>query len=173
MTADMNRSVDLTLTADDYVAANKLHVLNVYRGHLRLAMTAAGVLFYVFFIVSDYVGGWSFWPFAGVIHLFALWLLLMPFLSYFLIAPGMARKNFRKQKSLQQPLTWSWSEAGLKVTNDGGAWLTPWDHYLKRADNAEMFLFYQAPRLFQMVPKRALSAEQQADLGGCADRVAG
>ncbi|MDR6869679.1 hypothetical protein J2Y55_000672 [Bosea sp. BE125] len=173
MPADMNRSVSFTLTADDYVAANKLHVLNFYRDRFRLAVIAAGVLLYVLFIVSDYASGWSFGTFAGIVHLFAFFLLLMPFLSYFLFAPDIARKTFRKQKSLQQPLTWSWSEAGLKVTSDGGEWLTPWDHYLKRAENAEIFLFYQAPRLFQMVPKRVLTPEQLAELRGCADRVAG
>ena len=44
----MNRSVSLTLTADDYVAANQLHCLKCFRTRSALAVFAMLVLAYVF-----------------------------------------------------------------------------------------------------------------------------
>lgn len=173
MPADTNRSVSFTLTAEDYATANKLYVRKSYKGGVGIIVVAGVLLLYGLYFRSEYAGDGSYGWLADVFYGAAIVLLALPLLSYFVLAPRAARKTYRQQKSLQQPLTLSWSSAGLKVTSEAGEWLTPWDHYLKRAENEEMLLFYQAPRLFQMLPKRALTLEQLADLRECAISVKG
>jgi hypothetical protein len=173
MPAETNRSVSFTLTAEDYATANKLYVLKSYKGGVGIIAVAGMLLLYGLFFRSEYAGDGSYRWLATVFYGAAIGLLALPLLSYFVLAPRSARKTYRQQKSLQQPLTFSWSQAGLKVTSEAGEWLTPWDHYLKRAENDETLLFYQAPRLFQMLPKRVLAPEQLADLRECAISVKG
>ena len=91
--------------------------------------------------------------------------------SYFFLAPHYARSNYRKQKTLHYPVTISWSQAGLKSASSNGEWTVPWGDYLKWAENAKVILLFQAPRLFQMLPKRFFDAEQVADLRRCAASV--
>jgi hypothetical protein len=47
-----------------------------------------------------------------------------------------------------------------------------WNDYLKWDENEQIFILYQAPRLFNMVPKRALSPDQIVDIRQCAARIA-
>jgi hypothetical protein len=173
MSADTNRSVSFTLTAEDYAVANQLYVLKSYKGGVGIIVLAGILLLFGRFFGSGDAGGGSYAWLAPFFYGAAIVLLALPFVSYFLLAPRSARKIYRQQKSLQQPLTFSWSPAGLKVTSEAGEWLTPWDHYLRRAENDEILLFYQSPRLFQMLPKRALTPEQVADLRECAIGVKG
>ena len=95
-------------------------------------------------------------------------MIVVMLLKYFVVAPRTARATYRKQKSLHHPYTLSWSEAGLKTTGAGGEWTMPWTDYLKLAENGETILFYQSPRLFNMLPKRALNEGQIADILQCA-----
>ena len=92
--------------------------------------------------------------------------------NYFLLVPISTRRTYRKHKALHRPYTYSWSETGLTVTSTGGEWHVPWNDYLKWDENAQIFILYQAPRLFNMVPKRALSPEQIVDIRQCAARIA-
>ena len=166
----MNRSVSLTLTADDYVAANRLHFLNCFR---RRSAIAVGVMFVVAYAVWMAIARLDQWPMIGVIALNAGFAAVVIFLiaNYFLLIPMTTRRTYRKHKALHRPYTFSWSESGLTVTSESGEWKVAWDDYLKWDENEQIFILYQAPRLFNM-PKRALTPEQIVDLRQCAGRIA-
>ncbi len=52
----------------------------------------------------------------------------------------------------------------MTLTNEQGGATIPWSDFLKWADNDRVFLLFQGPRLFNMLPKRALTAAQIDDL---------
>jgi len=93
--------------------------------------------------------------------------------NYFLLIPNATRRTYQAHKLLQRPCTFSWSENGLMVKSDSGDCRLAWSDYLKWAENAQIFLLYQAPRLFNILPKRALTPEQIADIRQCASRIGG
>jgi hypothetical protein len=160
----LNRSVLLQLTADDYAVANQLHVLNHYKRPIIvvLAIIWIGVMVALFGLIASWDEAARALPYILVMAVVGLAGLMVT--NYYVIAPMTARRIFPKQKTLHAPLTFSWSEAGLKTENTSGTWQIPWSDYLRFRENASVMLFYQAPRLFQMVPKRALTPEQIDDL---------
>jgi YcxB-like protein len=91
--------------------------------------------------------------------------------NYFLFVPVTTRRTYGKHKTLHYPCTYSWSETGLTFTSTRGEWTLGWSDYLKWDENAQIFMLYQAPRLFNMVPKRALTPEQITDIRQCASRI--
>lgn len=168
----MNRSVTVTLVEDDYVAANRLHLLSQYRGAGPVGVLCILIISYILVLAA---------PFAGLqlpemVHLLIpallLWLLGARSLNYLWLVPRATRRLFRQQKTLHRPMTYSWSQAGLKVTNESGEWLFAWADYLKLAENGTIMLLYEGPRLFQMLPKRFFTAEQLADLRHHAGKLA-
>jgi hypothetical protein len=165
----MNRSVSLTLTADDYVAANQLHALYGYRRRYVVAVVAFVVVAYIAVVAIAYLDR-STNAIIGVSAIVAAWPVLWA-VSYFLLVPMFTRRTYRNHKSLQHPYTYSWSETGLAVANSNGEWRVPWSDYLKWRENTKVMVFYQAPRLFNMIPKRVLTPEQVVDLRQCAGRI--
>lgn len=162
-----DRSVTFIISATDYVAANRLHMLQNYRQRGSLIFLGVVFALYVVFLLSPdrfMIPGVP----AFVHHLpFLLLLLFMPLLGYFVIAPRAARSAYRQQKTLQKPLMFQWSEAGLRTSGEGGDWTLRWEDYLKWYENDAVFLLYQGPRLFQMIPKRVLTPAQIDDLRAC------
>jgi len=168
----LNRSITLQLTADDYAVANQLHVLS----HYRRPVTVVLVILWMA-IVAGLIGVLGSWaeavrtlPYILVLAVVGFAALML--MNYYVVAPMSARRIFPKQKTLHAPLTFSWSEAGLKTENLSGTWEIAWSDYLRFRENASVMLFYQAPRLFQMLPKRVLTAEQINDLREYARRIA-
>lgn len=84
-------------------------------------------------------------------------------LTYALL-PSRARRLFRQQKSMDQELRLSWSDAGAKMEAPSGYNDTPWSDYFGWYESDDVFLLLFNDRLYQFAPKRALSAEQIADL---------
>jgi multidrug efflux pump subunit AcrB len=171
---ETNRSVTVTLSADDYAIANKLFVLNSAKTPAVLATLALLVILYVLLLIAP-SAGYALGELGQLVRDIALAILILAvaisLLNYLFLAPYAARSTYQKQKTLHYPVTFSWSEAGLKATGSNGEWTVPWGDYLKLAENAQIILFYQSPRLFQMLPKRVLEAEQVTDLLRCAASV--
>ena len=55
----MDRSVSLTLTADDYVAANRLHFLKCIRSYSAIGAFAMLVLAYVIWMTIAHIDRWG------------------------------------------------------------------------------------------------------------------
>ena len=166
----MNRSVSLTLTADDYVAANQLHLRDSLRRPSGLACFALPVLAYVILMTIAYLQRWET---AQVVAVNAGAAFFVAFIvaNYFVFTPVTTRRNYGKQKTLHRPYTYAWSETGLRISNDSGEWHVAWSDYLKWREDARIFVFYQGPRLFNMLPKRVLTPEQVADVSQCAGGI--
>jgi hypothetical protein len=165
----MNRSVSLSLTADDCAAANKLQVIDSCRSPrflvalaLPLALLASALVFYRNSGVLPLV-----YAFAGA-YVAIVALLVV---NYFLVAPISARRSYRKHKALHYQYTYSWSETGLMLVHPRGESRMVWSDYLKWRENEQVFLFYHGPRIFNILPKRVLTPEQIADVRQCAAHI--
>lgn len=160
---DLNRSVTLTLTADDYVAANKLFMLKyatsrwLFIFSLGFAVLLLGMLFVPALQIHDA-------PFAPVVYIGFAVVIAWPFFQYFVGAANFARKAYAAQKTLQHPMTVSWSAEGFRSIAQQGDWNIAWGDYLKWAENDKVILLYQGPRLFNMLPKRVLTTAQVDDI---------
>ncbi|ETR75861.1 hypothetical protein X566_18895 [Afipia sp. P52-10] len=168
-----DRSITIALTADDYATANKLFVLNSLRSPAAVVgwvlFALAGVIFLGLSLGEHRPQDKA--VYGGVAASCLVLLVALPLLNYFVLAPLYARRTYAKQKTLHYPIIFSWSEAGLKTENENGSWTVAWTDYLKWSENSQVILLYQAPRLFQMLPKRVLTVEQQADIRRCAVSV--
>lgn len=74
-----------------------------------------------------------------------------------------ARKAYAEQKTLQQPITVTWSEEGFRSKGQQGDWNVPWNDYLKWTEDSKVILLYQSARVFNMLPKRVLTPAQIED----------
>lgn len=160
---DTNRSVTLTLTADDYVAANKLFILKYATSRWPFI---CWLLFVALLLGSLFTPALQLrgTPFAPLFYLCVGVVIALPFFQYFVGASVFARRAYAAQKTLQHPITVSWSTEGFRSTAQQGDWNIPWGDYLKWAENEKVILLYQGPRLFNMLPKRVLTASQIDDL---------
>ena|SRR5205085_6313345 len=167
----MNRSVSLTLTADDRVAASQFHSLGGFRGRGgRLAILGYLIFLTIAFLTMTYLTHWMVG--AILVSLAAAASVAYGFAAYFLFIPMLARRAYRNHKALHRPYTYSWSEAGLTVADGSGEWCVPWSDYLKWRESTQAFMFYESPCQYNLVPKRALTPEQIVDLRQCAARIA-
>jgi hypothetical protein len=134
----MNRSVSLTLTADDYAAANQLHCLKCFRTRSAVAFFAMLILAYVIWMTIAHIDRRGA---IGVIALNAIFVAVVALLiaNYFLFIPISTRRTYRKHKALHRPYIYSWSQTELTVTSSSGEWHVAWSDYLKWDENALVF----------------------------------
>lgn len=78
-----------------------------------------------------------------------------------LVLPRRSRKLFAQQKNLRRPVEFSWDAHGLAYISANGSGNTPWTDYVKWRENERMLLLYHSDALFQMLPKRAFSNDDQ------------
>ena len=158
----MNRSVTFTLTADDYVAANKLFIVKYSTSGWLLVcwlMFVALLLGSLFMLALRFPGG----PFMALLYICVAIVIAIPLYEYFFGAAVFARKAYASQKSLQHPMTVAWSEAGFRCMAQQGDWNIPWNDYLKWTEDGKVVLHYQGTRVFNMLPKRVLTPAQIDD----------
>lgn len=160
---DLNRSVTLTLTADDYVAANRLFMLKYATSRwpliswLGFVALLLGMLFVPALQMHDA-------PYAPLVYIGFAVVIALPFYQYFVGAAVFARRAYAAQKTLQHPMTVSWSADGFRSTAQQGDWNNAWSDYLKWAEDDKVILLFQGPRVFNMLPKRVLTPAQVDDI---------
>lgn len=158
-----DRTEQFALVADDVVAASKLYSLTgLKQRKVWIAWACLWLGFVVFLIVVNGVDrALSRWPML-------LGISLLPFLVILLLVwimgPISARRMFRQQKSLQGQLVYAWSDTGLHTESEYGSFDIPWSHFIRRAEDDRTFLLFESDRLYRMIPKRVLTADQQASL---------
>lgn len=164
------RSVTLTISADDSVDAMKLHLLSRFKRPWFVAIAALSCI-PLYVLVSDLLKSpvFEWWDLSSPLMIVVLQAL--PFFLYFIGIPLSARSTYKRQKSLHQPLTLKWSEDGLTATGQTGHWTIAWSEYHRFLGGPKTLLFYQGPNLFQILPTRALSQEQLDDLKHFAARI--
>lgn len=171
----MNRSVTISLTEEDFLASQRLHA----RSHLRDSIRSRGFVLAWLVLFAAAAGAFlllGLWNTATMLALAAaaivlpLASILLAMLLNRILGPPAARRNFRQQPSLQQTIEFSWSDAGLKARSTRGESVMPWTEYWKWRQDPKILLLYHSDRLYQFIPKRALSPEQMADLVAVMER---
>jgi hypothetical protein len=75
-----------------------------------------------------------------------------------------ARRQFLKQPAVHGPRTVSLDAAGTHSRWNGGSSDVEWKNYIRFVESENQFLLYTSPACFNIIPKRALEAEQQSEL---------
>ena len=162
----MQRRIDFEITADDYVAANRLHVHLIYFSWRGLRALVILWLLYTLVVVA--LSGE--WDLARILPLLGITTIGTPIIAAcifginaFLLARR-TRRLFDQQRSLHGKMIAEWNEAGLQLASPNGSGIHEWSDFIKWAESKTMLLFYQNDMLFNLVPKRALTAEQAEDI---------
>jgi hypothetical protein len=162
----VKQAIDIQLSEEDYVAANRLSLSYRRMAYLLLI----GALVMVGFIVAvQYMfhGGVLNLPLlvvvvGGYFVVLAIWMAVVRFL----LLPVRARRIFRQQKAMRRQHRLSWDENGLIVESTTGHAITLWSDIVKWRENRRLFLVYTSDIHVRMVPKRAFSTpEQVAEFG--------
>lgn len=163
---------EFTLTADDYSNALKLNAIDVFKRPRNLALKAAFIAILILLFAMQMVADSSIEGMALPLLGLAVGVIFGPLAAFFLL-PIRARWVYKRQKQLHKPIRIQWSDDGITVTGADGQWATSWTDYHRFVVNEKMLLFYVGPNLFQMLPTRALSDDQLADIRSHATRITG
>ena len=127
-----------TLTISDYLGAQRLH----YRPKPWLAV----VLIVLCAASFWYAYSWRDWVMA---------LLPVYFAAVFLVyIPLKARRTFRQNKALADPMTVEVRDDGIFLSNAYSNGLLPWGHIYKWKHSARLVLIYRASNLMHIIPSR-------------------
>ena len=142
-------------TPDDFRKAQRLHARQgAASADTRIFLVVLVVFFYISLIVLVLLGRLD-----GLYLLAPLALLLVFLLFQYMYKPFMWGRTFRKNKALSAPFELELSGEGLAVSNPAGRALTPWNNFVKWAEDREMILLYRSYLAFQMLPKRLFATE--------------
>lgn len=83
-----------------------------------------------------------------------------------------AHNQFSKQPSAQSERILTLGSDGVNWRWDGGSANIAWKNLIRSVEGKNLFLLYSSPACFNIIPKRALSAEQIIELRGLlADQI--
>jgi hypothetical protein len=165
------RSVVFQLEAQDLVHAHRLHFRQYTKsrpGLTRLAVVSAlGILVYGALMGSILPWDQALWSLLAFIVVVPIGAVGLPFLIVHATSRSVARRTLRQQKTLHQPMQLTWSDDGMLMSNNFGEARMQWTDYRKIRHDRHVILLYESDRLYRMIPTRALSAAQSADLEAC------
>jgi hypothetical protein len=159
-------SARFQLTADDLVSAARLFSLDGFRRPRVIASFA------MLFVILATLVTLAFSPEteADVVGRlpFIITVAALPFLAmagiFMVLIPIGARRVYEQQRSIQGEMLVGWSDAGLHVDSEYGSFDMPWSHFGKWLENGAVFLVFESPRLYRIIPKRVLTAAQADSL---------
>lgn len=158
--------VRVALTEADAVAAQRLYGLSFLLRRSTLLRFGAMWLFLIIALIAITVGtdGAATIPFIAIIVLIAVLPIAIIVGMTLILGPRAARQAFAAQKTLRAPVDYSWSPEGLSFSSEYGENLVPWAHLHSWLENDKIILLFEGPRIYRMLPKRLLSADQLAQL---------
>lgn len=159
-------AVKVTLTEADAVAAQKLYGLAFLLRRSTLLRFGAMWLFLIIALIAITMGtdGAATIPFVAIIILIAVLPVCIVVAMTLILGPRAARQAFAAQKTLRAPVDYSWSPQGLSFRSEYGENLLPWTHLHSWLENDKVILLFEGPRIYRMLPKRLLTADQLAQL---------
>ncbi len=92
----------------------------------------------------------------------------------FLVNPFLTRRHYRKYKAIQEPISLSLEDRGIKFSSSDSVALLKWDQILKWRQNERYLLIYPMPRMYHIIVKTvadsgfdqgALEAELERRIG--------
>lgn len=90
--------------------------------------------------------------------------ILIALALYHLVVPVSARWTYRRLTFLRSPCIASWDATGFTGSNADFSSTIPWGDYYAWCADKQVIALLQAPNLFQIIPRHALSDAQAADL---------
>ncbi|KFC65416.1 hypothetical protein FF80_02823 [Devosia sp. LC5] len=158
--------VTVALTEDDAVAAQRLYGTSFLLRRSTLLRFGAMWLFLLIALIAISLGtdGAGTIPFIGIIILIAVLPICIIVGITLIQGPRAARQAFAAQKTLRAPVDYSWSPEGLSFSSEYGENLVPWAHLHSWLENDKIILLFEGPRIYRMLPKRLLSADQLVQL---------
>jgi hypothetical protein len=139
-----------TYTADDLVAATRLHMMRSARGYALylLLVLVVGAVFSTF-------GAWDF-------GLFLVALALGAFAAYHLVVlPLWARRRVRTVPAFQKEVVLRFDEEELYIASEAGESTCRW-FYKVRADK-KVLILYVNPQSYIVVPRRVCEDDAQLE----------
>ena len=95
-------------------------------------------------------------PFFGLV---VMWLGILWVLPWWLM-----RRQFLRQPGAHGPRTAVLDDSGTHWRWNGGSSDVEWRNYIRSVEGNNQILFYTSPACFNILPKRALAAEQLNEL---------
>ena len=132
--------------ADDYVEAQRAHALKIWVVYIPLML---GILFFALGVWQVFSVGFA--RAVPALVLGALWMWL--FRSVF--GGKRLQRDFQKHAHLGKESRLRIDDEGISITNDVSSASNRWALYSSFRETNSLFVLYQGPRLFEMIPKRA------------------
>lgn len=141
-----SRPLDFAPTPDDYREAYVLHLTRAGGWRVVLENLGKQVLFaYVAFAIWTYAVPGSGQA-LGVV------------LAAAFLGANFLRVSLMQGRHYGGPLRLYFSEEGLYSVGPGKLVWSPWRHFAGYLENSRVFLIYQNPRVYRIIPKRALAS---------------
>jgi hypothetical protein len=151
--------IEYRLSGKDYQEANQAH----FKSQLWIyfffwVFIIIGLLFLILSLVADtqldVFGIVYFWLFAII---FFNPYFSNPLKNYFVA------RTWKGFASLHQPMSVEVNEEVLKIKSINFDTSMQWQLYIKAVETKNLFMLYQAKALFNMIPKRAFSSDEQVE----------
>jgi hypothetical protein len=150
-----DESLSGTITDDDYVAAQRLH-LRRWRKRQRITLGIFALLGIMVMVIGPFVLGAIMFG-AGAGGFFGELLL------YKRSWPRAWRKLFAQQKNLHESFRYTWDKTGIHVSTPLTHALRPWSYFMRRLEDEEVLLLYHSDAMFELIPKRWLEDARLPD----------
>ena len=163
--------ITVHLSEDDIVAAQRLYSSSFLTRRQTLIRLGLIWLATTIFIASmmlgtdEWAGGNRLLISLGIVvgASVPIWAVLA---FMFVQGPRSARKVYRQQETLRMPIAYSWDDEALTFTSEFGENRIEWAELHHAVEDDRVMLLFEGPRLYRMLPKRVLSAEQLAEVHG-------
>lgn len=150
------RSFGGALTADDFVAAQTLHMRKWRKRQ------------YAVFVFIGILGGSLAWYGATMAGMIGIGASIGGLAGLFALhtrrLPGTWKRLFEQQKSLHERFSYSWDDSGLHVVTALGQARRPWSHFTGLDEDAHTILLYHSDAMFELIPKRWFAEAAVLDL---------
>lgn len=165
----MNRETSFTLAERDLLVAGRRYVfssLSERRTLVRLILVWIGAVLAclaMFHFLGT--GRMELSTSVGIAMVIAtLGAFVVPAAVPLLTLPIVTKRRFKQDAMLRKPLTVRWSETHYRVETDDTTNNLLWTDYAKWREDEKQFLFFLSDYNYQILPKRALTPEQVADI---------
>ncbi len=165
----MNRRTTFTLDELDLRRAVRLHAFSAFREKKTLVRMAVLWAIAMAVVVGFFLAAGTPWPVLRG-HLWPLALVITATILGtslgipLALSPLVIRRRFRQEKLIRQPVSAGWDEEAYEAEQPGVHNRIPWGDYMKIREDQHLFLFFMSDYNYQILPKRALTAGQIADL---------
>lgn len=158
------RTVSFTLTPQDWIAAQRFHFRQYSLKSLLRIGLVLGAIHTVLWLVGE---DRRLFDLASGLGTLAVALLAIGAVLYLLL-PSRSRRLYAQTASMRRAMTISWSDWGVRFDAENGTWREAWSDFFRIADSRTSILLLVNDSMFYLVPKRALSPDQIADILGAA-----